>query len=243
MRLQFASDLHLEFPENREWLQVNPLQPVGDVLILAGDIMPLSRMDHLSPFLDEWSEKWREIYWVLGNHEYYGSDLALARERTIQPLRENVFLVNNTSVRIEDVQIVFSTLWSRISDSRASQIAHSVNDFFKIKRNGSRLTVTDFNELHDQALTFLDSVEFDPACRRVVVTHHVPTLISYPAHYLTSPINQAFATELESTIGAIGADYWIFGHHHHNTPDFKVGQTILATNQLGYVHMDEHRGF
>jgi predicted phosphodiesterase len=80
MRLQFASDFHLEFPENREWLQVNPLQPVGDVLILAGDIMPLSGLDHLSSFLDE---------------------------------------------------------WSRISDSRASQIARSVNDFFKIKKNGS----------------------------------------------------------------------------------------------------------
>ena len=243
MRFQFASDLHLEFPENREWLHVNPLQPVGDVLILAGDIMPLNLMGQFSTFLDECSEKWRETYWLPGNHEYYGSDLALARERTTQPLRDNVFLVDNASVRIESTQLIFSTLWSRISESSASQITRSVNDFFKIKNNGSRLIVPDFNAMHEQALAFLDSVAIVPGCKRVVVTHHVPTLMSYPTHYLTSPINQAFATELGPKIRAIGADYWIFGHHHHNTPDFKVGQTTLATNQLGYVHLNEHRSF
>jgi hypothetical protein len=106
-------------------------------LILAGDIMPLSGLDHFSSFLDEWSEKWRQTYWLPGNHEYYGSDFVLLKNSPLQPVRENVFLVNNTAVRIKDIELVFSTLWSRISDSRASQIARSVNDFFKIKKNGS----------------------------------------------------------------------------------------------------------
>ena len=38
MKIQYASDLHLEFADNRDYIEMGGIQPVGDILVLAGDI-------------------------------------------------------------------------------------------------------------------------------------------------------------------------------------------------------------
>ena len=37
MKIQYASDLHLEFAENSSYIKHNPLKVTGDILILAGE--------------------------------------------------------------------------------------------------------------------------------------------------------------------------------------------------------------
>ena len=74
-------------------------------------------------------------------------------------------------------------------------------------------------------------------------THYVPTKEHYPEIYADSPLNEAFAQDLADFIVSNPIDYWIYGHHHFNQPDFKVGNTQLLTNQLGYVMREEHEGF
>jgi hypothetical protein len=77
----------------------------------------------------------------------------------------------------------------------------------------------------------------------VIITHHVPTFQNYPLKYIGSPLNDAFATDLDYFIESCNADYWVYGHHHAATEDFLIGNTKVVTNQFGYVHHKEHGAF
>lgn len=94
MRIQYASDLHLEFPENEYFLSKNPLVPEGDILILAGDIIPFSMLDRHLDFFKCLSDQFENVYWIPGNHEYYHSDLQTDLNQVNEKLEDNVNLVN-----------------------------------------------------------------------------------------------------------------------------------------------------
>jgi hypothetical protein len=52
MKIQYCSDLHLEFKNNAEYLAKNPIKPLGEILLLAGDILPIPLMNAEQPVLD-----------------------------------------------------------------------------------------------------------------------------------------------------------------------------------------------
>ena len=56
MLIQYCSDLHLEFAENEDWLRAHQLDPAGDVLVLAGDVMPFTHIDKYAWLLDSVSK-------------------------------------------------------------------------------------------------------------------------------------------------------------------------------------------
>src|SRR5882672_7268414 len=122
MVLQYCSDLHLEFRENKQFLNQHPLQPKGEILILAGDIVTFTEIDKRKDFFDYISDNFKLTYWLPGNHEYYYSE-ASERSGTInEKIRENIFLVNNITFRHDDVRLIFSTLWSKISPANEWEI-------------------------------------------------------------------------------------------------------------------------
>ncbi len=252
MKIQYASDLHLEFQENQNFLKQNPIKPIGDVLILAGDIVPFGLMDKHNDFFKYVADHFKTTYWIPGNHEYYYYDLATKCGTINEKIKSNVFLVNNMAFIHENVKLVFSTLWSKISSENEWNIERSVSDFHVIKYNKNRFSAPVFNQLHAESLAFIESEihrkEFDTKLvkdqqnfgKTLVVTHHVPTLLNYPAQYKESSINQAFSVELFDLIEASNINAWIYGHHHANIPSFKIGNTEMLTNQLGYVKYGEH---
>ena len=44
MKIQFASDLHLELMDNSRYLKEHPFQVTGDVLLLAGDTIYIEQV-------------------------------------------------------------------------------------------------------------------------------------------------------------------------------------------------------
>jgi 3',5'-cyclic AMP phosphodiesterase CpdA len=244
LKIQYASDLHLEFSANKEYLKKHPLQPRADVMVLAGDVVPFALMDKRQDFFSYLSDHFETTYWLPGNHEYYHSDITEKRGVIHEKIRSNVFLVNNTAVVRENVKLIFSTLWSHLSPGNQWQIERSMNDFRFIKYKGYRFSAELYNQFHAEGLAFIQQeLKTAQAQKIAVFSHHCPTLLNYPEQYKGDVLNEAFAVELYDMIESSNIDYWAYGHHHSNIPEFSIGNCRLITNQLGYVQRNEHRNF
>lgn len=244
MDIQYASDLHLEFPVNRTFIKQNPLLPKAETLILAGDIILLRDLERHQDFFSYLSDSFKTVYWIAGNHEYYHFDIVDKCGAFCENIRSNVFLLNNTTAVVDGVHLVFSTLWSKISETNRWNIERGLNDFKAIIYMGNHFTADLYNQLHIENLKFLKKELARLRGDRVVVTtHHVPTFLGYPEKYKGDGLHEAFATELFDFIKYTQPNYWIYGHHHYNSSGIKIGNTRLQTNQLGYLQHKENEGF
>lgn len=245
MKIQYASDLHLEFRENASYLKHNPLKVAGDILILAGDIGYLGDQNYINhPFWDWASENFKQVIVAMGNHEFYKFyDIAALNNGYELKIRHNVVAYYNSVVSIEDTDIIVSTLWSHIPLKEASFTEQIISDFRRILFRGELLTFADFNQEHRKCLDFIkSSVSESTAKHKIVVSHHVPSYRMLCPKFKDSKANGAFTVELEDYIETSGIDYWIFGHSHYNM-NVRIGNTFCVSNQLGYVFQNEHLTF
>jgi predicted phosphohydrolase len=243
MRIQYCSDLHLELGKNSRYLAKHPLTVNGDILILAGDIIPLHDEFFNNSFFSFISDNYKQVFWVPGNHEFYYKDINEYSESYNIELKSNINIVNNIELEYEGIQFIFSTLWSNISSQNEKLIEQSVADFNFITKKDKKLKATDFNNLHEECLNFLKLALNTKKQKTVVVTHHLPSVLCNSPEHKNSPINEAFCVDLTELIEVSDANFWIYGHNHCNQKPLYIGNTIMLTNQLGYVHSNEHGKF
>lgn len=248
LSIQFVSDLHLEFPENRAFIANHPLEVSGEILLVAGDSAyldhPDSRQDTYShySFWDWASNNYKQVIVCLGNHDFYGYyDLATMPDGYCKQIRTNVHAYYNAVVHLGDTDIIVSTLWSHINPNDAYITERNVSDFYRIMYKGHRLNAENFNQEHERCLQFVKkAVAESRAKTKIVLTHHVPTQLCTADEFRGSAINGAFSVELGDYIAESGIDFWIYGHSHRNI-DAQIGNTKILSNQLGYVSHGEHR--
>ena len=107
MRVQILSDLHIEFPGNT----IPALAADAELIILAGDLAPVHTR-RVGDIAKRWAGADRIVY-VPGNHEFYGSEIDVARrELARQCLQHGVTPLDPGAVTISDVMFIGATLWT-----------------------------------------------------------------------------------------------------------------------------------
>jgi len=243
MKIQYLSDIHLEFEENLKFLNDFPLSVSGEVLLLSGDIINLDKVFSKFEFFDFVSKNYKKVFWVPGNHEFYNSNISNSQNIINKKIMHNIHLVNNIAITYNDVRFIFTTLWSKINIENEWKIEQSIPDFNFISYSKRKLNSKNYNILHLNSLDFLKKELQNDAKKKVVVTHHLPSIKCNSEEHSKSELNEAFCTELDYLIEKSGVNFWVYGHSHYNKKPILIGSTFLLTNQLGYVSLDEVNDF
>ena len=157
---------------------------------------------------------------------------------------KNVSLLNNATIQLGNIRVILTTLWSKVDVAKEWAMKKWMADFRLIKSGDEKLSIEAYNNLHENSLNFLQQELAETShLKTIVVTHHVPTFLNYSKKYKDSELNSGFATELFDLIEPSNINYWIYGHSNEAVPDFFIGNTVLTTNQLGYVSHQEHLKF
>lgn len=156
MIVQYASDLHLDYGQNYEYILNKGFEEEGNVLILAGDVANLVSLRTYRLFWDLCSSNFEKTIFVPGNHDYYGEwekveDLI---EPIKIPIRPNVLCCNNEVVRVGDTDFICSTLWSNIIPEQSAAVNSILLDFNEITFDGRKISVDEYVAMHKESLAF-----------------------------------------------------------------------------------------
>ena len=239
---QVLSDLHLEI--NRQY-PFYTIPVCAEYLILAGDIGRLADYDDYRNFLQKQTDRFKLVFLILGNHEFYHGTFTAGLEKARQLEREPslngrlvVLYQKRYDVPDSHITILGCTLWSKVPNESRDIVLSKVKDFQKIEG----WSIDTHNTSHDSDYAWLlkEIHSINQAGKRskkrsiLVVTHYAPLLqrTSSPQH-AQNPWGVAFGTNILSQIPP-GVKVWVFGHTHYTT-DFKEGQVRVVSNQRGYV--------
>ena len=223
MRFHLLSDLHTEDAP----FELSPVP--ADALVLAGDIGD-PRSGEFAELLKRASECYVDVVLVAGNHECYGLTINEAHgaiERAVAPLK-NVHFLNRRSVKIGDVTVVGTTLWSDIQDEQRRDVQTFLADLRCILGFG----LDAYAQEHRRDVAYVREAARSVRGPVLVATHHSP--LSEPGD-----LGSAFGTDLSAMMGG-SIVAWCHGHNHKSR-DIVVNGTRVVSNQRGYL--DEKTGF
>ena len=231
MKIQYASDLHLEFGSRP--LQKSDIR--GDILVLAGDIAGKPRK--LTQYLHSLAGTIPILY-VMGNHEFYGHDFARdlgTYQKAVKTPTGGVHFLENRSFEIGGIRFLGCTLWTDFFDGRQGKAAErGMTDFHVITLEGDKLRWTDVVYRHRGSLAWLrKELETPFSGPTVVITHTAPSALSNPPQFAGSPISGSFYSNLDELIEEMGPALWIHGHMHDSS-DYLIGKTRVVCNPFGY---------
>jgi len=248
MKIQYVSDLHLEFREDFK----NLFTFSGDILLLCGDICVIAEKKFYNMFIDfikYISPKYKYIVHVPGNHEYYTNGkniITMIKVNTMLKKIEklitnykflncNTFTINNNNKK--KITFIGATLWTHIPKQYGEEIEKGMNDYLYIyKKPDELINYKYINRLHNKHKKYIiNEIENNKNDKIVLMTHHKPIFDNI--HKNT--ISYAYEVPLQDCI-SINVSLAVFGHTHEHY-DKTINGVRYVSNALGYPY--QHTNF
>lgn len=248
MKLRPCSDLHMDPAHFDPYKIVLRGDEHECVLVVAGDAA--ERNNSVEWFINV-CKHFKQVVWILGNHEFYGSNIKRMPEKFIQRMVElngsvpsNFHLLNPGIIEIEDVVFIGATLWTDFNKGNGMLMydaGKQMNDYKQIRHGppnvpwSHKLRTEDVLHMHRSQLRFIEqSYEQHKGKKIVVVTHHAPCELSLHPDYKGHSLNGCYYTDLSEFIRERDIDVWVHGHIHHHV-DYDLYGTRIIANPRGYV--------
>ena len=234
MKLQIASDLHLEMrpgciPDSHDFCPAID----RDVLVLAGDIGTGMSARH---FIER-ELRISPVIYVPGNHEYYDCQSREGLDQSWRALAADLtglhYLAGDNAIEIEGTRFWgapwYSDLFGRRDASHLDWISRVVTDFHAGSDDRAPWTIERHLETHRlQTKNLLAQTD----CLDVVITHWPPVTAALVPQYRSNALAGYWANDREALVREISPQLWISGNVHapHN---MIVGVTRCIANPAG----------
>jgi predicted MPP superfamily phosphohydrolase len=251
-RLQFCSDLHLEFRNISEIPKL--LKNINaSTLILAGDIVAINDeedYDKFIAFLDYYCPKYKFVIAISGNHELYYTgkdkplkshcmDMVHKKFKSLNKTYPNYIYLDCDTITLlingSPYTFIGATLWTKVKDEDWLTVEKSMNDYNSIftmtKGIITKFNVNYMQMLHKKHRNFIkrEIAKQDKNIPIILITHHRPIL---PPEGHISKIDQAYTTDMSDIIKS-PVSISISGHCH-STLDTSLNGVRYLANPKGY---------
>lgn len=227
MKILPVSDVHMEFGVNAEHF-VGSLGD-ADVCVIAGDLCLGRFMSQVAGNLRPFSERYEQVIYVPGNHEYYSGKVHEVDNCLEVACREfrNVHLLRPGSPLVYKGQrFIGGTMW--FPDGPENWLGRQlVNDFDMIQNF--------VPWVYQQNSIFRGMLKNELSPDAVVISHHLPSEKSVARQYLGQKSNLFFVSNQEADISIQQPKLWIHGHTHEPC-DYRLGDTRVVCNPGGYPY-------
>jgi len=234
LTVQIASDLHIEYKNDDVPNPLDFITPSADVLILAGDIGSLYKIEQLTKFLQELCSHFQVVLYVPGNHEWYivpehsplEWETLEKRMYSIENMIPNLTILNRSSVLIGNICFAGCTLWS----NPQGQIPPFIVRIKDVKTK-------EYQFKHNEDLKYLKNIMH--FCKKnnyklLVVTHYPPTKkVLDNTGRKKKKFHYLYATDLDYLLDINFVDTWVCGHVHKNFDFISEKGCRLVGNQKG----------